>query len=381
MLLTDRLGGSSGGIAANANFVIESLVDGTGKKQLSSRRLSDGQVALLTSTGNNIQPTIDLNDKVLYYSDLTSQYMWLPANGGTPYPVDPVRTFVAFGDSLTAGAGGTGGGFPTLLAAALGRTVINKGIGGEYSTEIAPRQGAVPLQLTFTGNQIIAGTAATALASWPANTFPVVSNGSTITGTAAGVPMTLTITAVDSNNRATAATYTRTTAGSVVAAPPNTPFIADDAVTYQSWTQILQWGRNNYTNPTQVKSDIANAILWMKPYAKRYLIGGILLAVTELGTSNQTILNQLNADLAALYGSRFVDINAVPTTAEMAAIGFTPGSYGTYSNGRTDAQDLAAGIVPSGMRNFAGGDYLHGNDFYYKLTTNRYLAPIIAKGW
>ncbi len=65
------------------------------------------------------------------------------------------RPIVAFGDSLTAGAGASSldHSFPALAASMFTppRTVLNRGIGGQTSTQIAARQGGVPLRLAVRG--------------------------------------------------------------------------------------------------------------------------------------------------------------------------------------------------------------------------------------
>ncbi|WP_244919791.1 SGNH/GDSL hydrolase family protein [Rhizobium grahamii] len=67
------------------------------------------------------------------------------------------RSIVAFGDSLTAGAGASSSdhSYPALAASLFNppRTVLNRGIGGQASTQIAVRQGGLPLQLAVQGNE------------------------------------------------------------------------------------------------------------------------------------------------------------------------------------------------------------------------------------
>ncbi|EPE97306.1 SGNH/GDSL hydrolase family protein [Rhizobium grahamii] len=67
------------------------------------------------------------------------------------------RSIVAFGDSLTAGAGASSSdhSYPALAASLFNppRTVLNRGIGGQASTQIAVRQGGLPLQLAVQGTE------------------------------------------------------------------------------------------------------------------------------------------------------------------------------------------------------------------------------------
>jgi lysophospholipase L1-like esterase len=71
---------------------------------------------------------------------------------------------------------------------------------------------------------------------------------------------------------------------------------------------VIIWaGRNNFTNPTTVKTDIATIISNLGH--TRYLVVGIVNANTE--PKNSTAWNQinaLNADLKDLYGKKFVPI-------------------------------------------------------------------------
>jgi lysophospholipase L1-like esterase len=68
------------------------------------------------------------------------------------------RAIIAFGDSLTEGAGASSHDhtFPSIAAGLFDppRTIINRGIGGQTSTEIAARQGGVPLKLAIAGGDI-----------------------------------------------------------------------------------------------------------------------------------------------------------------------------------------------------------------------------------
>ncbi len=68
------------------------------------------------------------------------------------------RAVIAFGDSLTEGAGASSRdhSFPFIAAGLFDppRTIINRGIGGQTSTEIGARQGGVPLLLAVAGGDI-----------------------------------------------------------------------------------------------------------------------------------------------------------------------------------------------------------------------------------
>ncbi len=72
-----------------------------------------------------------------------------PASGAATSVKNSV---VWWGDSLTAGAGGNGVTAPGELSKLLGIPVLNKGVGGEGSSEIAVRSGAKKISVKFWGS-------------------------------------------------------------------------------------------------------------------------------------------------------------------------------------------------------------------------------------
>lgn len=101
-----------------------------------------GQVFTLTSgSSNNFDPFLTSDNKVLFFSDRDpTNYLqyFVGAEGGTVYPTFPSSNISCYGDSLTAGAGGTA--YPTQLDGLLpGRTIYNGGVGGEGSLAIKNR--------------------------------------------------------------------------------------------------------------------------------------------------------------------------------------------------------------------------------------------------
>jgi lysophospholipase L1-like esterase len=187
------------------------------------------------------------------------------------------------------------------------------------------------------------------------------------------------VTSFDGAGVPLAMTFTRTTAGSAIAVSPSTPFIPDIGVQSRTRVQLITWGRNG-PGQTGTLSALAGAVSYQTAYSKRFLVGTILASPTEGGN-----FDAQNAAIAAAYPNNWVDLNSAPTVDEMAIIGFVPDSYGAYSNGRTDAGDLALGRIPSGMRASAGTpsgtDYLHLNNLGYALWALRFYRAIQAKGW
>lgn len=384
--LVDRLGGSFAGMGASTSYLAVAGPDTLGRQQVSVRRKSDGKRIQITAGAASCRsPIISGDSAVLFYSDADQRAMWAPVEGGAIWPVDPYDVIDCWGDSLTAGAGSTGGqSYPAQLAAQLGGVVSavnNNGIGGQISADIAARQGGSPALITVTGNQIPASGPVTVTAYSQDLLYNSGTSGSaTLAGTLAGVPGTLSGNAVTGRNNATY-TFTRTAAGVATACPAATPFIPDKGVATQARVQLFTYGRNDGTSGTAtIIAKLQASIGYLKAYVPRYLVGGTLAAPGD----SLAAFNTQNAALLAQFGTHFVDLNAVPTIEEMTRIGFVPDSYGTYSNGRTDAGDLAAGYIPSGMRSGAttgNGDFLHMNNFGYALWALRYRRALYAMGW
>jgi len=80
-------------------------------------------------------------------------------------------------------------------------------------------------------------------------------------------------------------------------------FIAETSAYSKS---VIIWaGRNNFTDPTTVKADIATMISALGH--TRYLVLSILNAESS-GTSDYNTIIQLNNDLKTIYGSKYVDV-------------------------------------------------------------------------
>lgn len=133
-----------------------------------------------------------------------------------------------------------------------------------------------------------------------------------------------------------------------------------------SGTHFIWGGRNNYTDPEQVKSDIA-AIEAMIPH-ERYLVLSITNGEYPLeyaGESRHATMLALNADLAAAYGERFVDVRT-PLVAAGAPGGVSP-----------NPTDYAHDIPPAGIRS----DELHLLDAGQAIVAATVTARRVALGF
>jgi hypothetical protein len=214
--------------------------------------------------------------------------------------------YAAWGDSLTAGnEDGSGITYPNVLSPLLSnRQVLNFGVGGQTSTQIAVREGGVTTTATIVGGSIPGSGGVTV--TFPTGYEPVTSNGPSggTPGTISGVHGTVTLSGATY-------TFTRTTTGSVVTVA-SAPFVVD--VPYNGWFTIIWAGRNNYNNQTQILSDIAGMVAAL-PNPKRLLILSDLNGDYPTGEySGGTGYNQIisiNTALATAYPSNYLDIRTL----------------------------------------------------------------------
>lgn len=121
------------------------------------------------------------------------------------------------------------------------------------------------------------------------------------------------------------------------------------------WPTIIWVGRNNYSNPTQVKADIAAMVSALGH--DRYLVLSILngdVPNEYQGEDDYNSIISLNNDLEALYGDNFLDIRSYLVSQ--------------YDSGDSDdIQDYSNDVVPGSLR----FDYLHLNAAGYELVAGQ----------
>lgn len=262
---------------------------------------------------------------------------------------------VAWGDSMTASAGATSGAtrYPAVAGGLFDpiRTVSNLGIGGQTSTQIAARQGGVPITVTVSGNEIPTSGGVSVTDKSVNILYESAAFTGTATGTLAGVWGTMSTDA--SGNW----TFTRAAAGDAAACPAGTRFVPDTALALRGRTAWLWLGRNNFADPTQVKADIAACIAYLSH--SRYLVCSVLPSAADTSGQLATIAS-LNADLTSLYGSAFVDL-------------LTP-LQDAGDGSPDDNADIAAGIIPRSLRS----DATHLNDAGYAIVAAAMYAAELA---
>jgi lysophospholipase L1-like esterase len=261
---------------------------------------------------------------------------------------------VAWGDSFTAGAGATpGNGYTEQVVRLAGgpMELADEGIGGQSSTAIAGRQGALPITLSLVGGSIagVGSTPVTAIAiAGIAGVSPLNELGpQALAGALAGVHGRLQ-RAADG-----ALAFRRDAPGDAATVADGQIFVPDTAITYADRVAWIWAGSNGAAAGRSVSDDIAAMVQHLDN--PRYLVASVL---PTLGGDTLALahLRDLNRALAAAFPGHFVDVAG-------ALRGAGNGSAG-------DDADLAIGLVPRSLRH----DDVHLDDAGYAVVAKAFIA-------
>ncbi len=275
----------------------------------------------------------------------------------------PTPDVVAFGDSMIQGNAAWGTTLPAAVAAALGRPVENRGVGGQTSTQVAGRQGGIPIAVTVSGDAIPSSGSVTCTSVAP----HVLHNVWSVVGTLAGVQGTLTI------DGSLVYTFSRIGSGDAVACPPGSIFVPSWASDNRVKTLLIWSGRNNHANRATVIADILSMVDYLSTRQVRVLVLSVVNSVTEVaGSSAHTSILALNGDLSRLFGDCYVDVRRYLIDSGLSEAGIPPTA--------DDLTDMAADTIPRSLR-VGSGDTLHLNGSA-NIVAGTFIARVMrAKGW
>jgi hypothetical protein len=309
-----------------------------------------------------------------------------------PEPEPTSASIVQWGDSMTALLGA-----PRLVAA-LGdsRRVVNRGVGGQRSAEIAGRQGGIPVTCQVMGGQIPA-SGSVSITSLSPTIARLMASGLTVV--IAGVTGILRPLGSDVNSP-TGYEFTRSSSGSAVSAagsqavvPVTTDLVNGATFDLNSYTQIWWLGRNG-TGSNLSDVQIYEAMLEkLTASTKRVLIlpifnGGRTAdsngdpAIPTTSSFDYDREMNRNAAIAAAFPQYYYDIrrdfidgaeawfqSRYPEAyARDWGLSFTPSR--TQANlGPDSAWDVANDVPPRALRS----DTIHLNTFGHE-----FLAELLA---
>lgn len=128
---------------------------------------------------------------------------------------------------------------------------------------------------------------------------------------------------------------------------------------------IIWAGRNNYSSGATVKADIASMIAALGH--TRYLVLSVLNGSSEiLNSSGWISITTLNADLAALYPSNYLDIRSLLVAQYNPSI-------------PADVTDHANDIPPTSLRDVASPPHL--NEAGYEYVAAQVKAFVTSQAW
>ncbi len=290
-----------------------------------------------------------------------------PTNGS-----DKISNVIScWGDSLTAGSGGGGTSFPSVMQEQLGTrgyTVRNKGVGGETAYTIAARQGAIPMTVNeFT---IPAGTEKTEItfANSPA-IYPLLQGGSDCINPCSinGVSGKITIensglTYVEGETkyyftRSAEGTEENVSGGAYVTT-------ASSAEKGKGDTLVLFVGTNGPKDVDELISIQKKMIEYNG--SNNYLVVGL----TYSSNKNNEYIKSVENALQDTYGSKYLDLRAyLQSDKAFADAGISKTSQ--------DESDIANGYVPSSFRY----DTVHYNAAGYTIAGKRIAEKLAELGY
>lgn len=211
-----------------------------------------------------------------------------------------------WGDSLMGGASRSA--IPVALGKLVTLPVVDESSGGQSSTQIGVREGAVSAQATISGG-VIPASGSVGI-TFVTGYEPVNNEGPAqgVSGTIGGIHGTVTYM-----NQGLV--FTRSVAGNSTVVNPLAQFKVDTP--YASYLPVFWEGRDNFGRTAQVLADIAAQVASV-PAGQDYLVLSILNGDSPLeykgGTRYQEILS-INNQLANIYGTHYLDARSLLVNA------------------------------------------------------------------
>jgi hypothetical protein len=337
----------------------------TPNRNIRVHNAKSGAVSTLTAAGDNFDPEVFKEGQVAFRSTVAGLTSWVYIRHNdatkTKYLVDATGDIAFWGDSLTNRQGMVN----ALRAAMPEINVYEGGAEGQTSAEIFSRQG---------GNTATADAAFTIPPAGPV-TFEITPDvawhdGNENSGSFRGIPGLLT------QNEARLATFTRTDPGDATLVPAGTPWVSAHAIEFRGRTQIFFTGRNNTSaNGAATILPLTKAgAAYLTPLTKRFLVLSVTTATNEtVGTTGYTTITGVNAQLAAEFAGRYLDIRRYlvdNARALLAARGTVPTA--------ADEVSLAGDTIPPSMMS---GDTIHFIDWVQTKLGEFIYKKIQEMGW
>lgn len=341
--------------------------------KLEGVELADDEVSgllwgIVDSQGRQSELLVDQNGQVpKWVLDVWKERMDVQ---DTVFPVLPC--IVCVGDSLTAGAGGNGTTYPSVLQTLSGLTVYNMGVGGENSATIVARQGGSTMMINiltipavkqnvqifpvadtrFTDN--MGNTGLSPLRQGTAGVNPC---------TISGIEGTLSIQQASSTSNDVVYFFNRTVSGAVetVINRP-TPIITAAMKDRKKDIMVIFIGQNGGWNndPATLTMQIRS----MVDYSDNDQF--IVIGLHTLDAASRATLE---AEMLKQFGRRYINLRDYMTKYGLADAGITPTTQ--------DTTDMASGKTPTSLMtdgtHFTAAGYTIIGNLIYKRMKELYI--------
>ncbi len=256
------------------------------------------------------------------------------------------NSVVWWGDSLTAGAGGAGISAPSELSKILKIPVLNKGVGGENSSQIAVRSGAREISIKFWGDGKKDG-------DWRvfqvAPSAEILRQGSNVlAGSIQGCVAILKFEGSSYSARVFKCKKNLKNG--------NFKFSIIGLETMNSKYKVIWSGRNNGGDSATVLSDVSSMIDFFKnanPNVKIYVLSVINGAGEGRGTGAYTGIDGVNTALSSVDAT-YIDVRKCLINQGL--------KFNKLTATLQDTLDLENDLVPAQLRS----DNIHLNSFGYR---------------
>lgn len=232
--------------------------------------------------------------------------------------------FVAWGDSLTAGAGGEGITYPNVLQGLIKKNIysipiVNMGVGGENTKTIIGRAGSVPFEVDkFTIPEDKSKVKISMHSSDGSVVAPLrQGDGGINPVTIAGVEGNITIEQESSISKDFRYYFQRTKTGETVYVKDDTTIMTDSQPKYENYIPIVFMGQNGgYLNNQDLINQI-NSILEMDKANDKYLVLG-------LTTGDKDNRKDIDESMEKEYGDRYLNLREYLSVNGLEIAGITP---------------------------------------------------------
>jgi len=268
-----------------------------------------------------------------------------------------------------------GGGLATRLAAYTGRDHYDGGVGGQQSSHVAARMGALPPLVTVAGNEIPASGSVTITAivrppiRWEVTDTPP---GSTLAVSGSLTAADGTVVQGTIQQASGTFSFTRTNPGDAVTLVPKTKFIPTYGAAHINRHQLIIAGRNSMSlaDNRRVAQDVVAMLHHHTAVQGRTILCDVPQGASDGSTTVATVTDWNTVWLPRIAPGQYFPLFAklrTPEAASTAGITFTS----------QDNADIAAGLTPTSFR----ADDLHLNALGQDVAAAFLYQEMQTRGW